>query len=174
MVYEDISRMVHRARNQLEDPKTPFILKVVQPGILGLMDGSVSTLAPLFAAAYATGSSHVAFLIGFSAATGAGISMAFAEALSDTGEETGRGHPIVRGMIVGVMTFIGGILHSLPFLISNLAAALYLAYFVVGIELIAIAYIRFHFFKMRFWLSIFQVVIGGALVLGAGLLIGSA
>src|SRR5882724_7059673 len=147
-----------------------FLLQVVQPGLAGLMDGSVSTLAPIFAAAFATKDSHIAFLIGLSAATGAGISMAFAEALSDTGEETGRGHPFMRGAIVGVMTFIGGILHTLPFLISHLATALYLAYLVVGIELVSIAYIRYHFFKMRFWLSVVQVVFGGALVLGAGLL----
>jgi VIT1/CCC1 family predicted Fe2+/Mn2+ transporter len=100
--------------------------------------------------------------------------MAFAEALSDTGEETGRGHPFARGAIVGVMTFIGGILHTLPFLLAHLSVALYLAYLVVGIELVAIAYIRYHFFKMRFWLSVVQVVFGGALVLCAGLLIGSA
>lgn len=174
MVYEDLREALSGARNQLQNPNAPFILKVVQPGLVGLMDGSVSTLAPIFAAAYATGSPHIAFLIGLSAATGAGISMAFAEALSDTGEETGRGHPFARGGIVGVMTFVGGILHTLPFLISHLALALYLAYIVVGVELIAIAYIRFHFFKMRFWLSVLQVVVGGALVLGAGLLIGSS
>ncbi len=174
MVYEDLSRMVNGAKNNIQSPGTSFILKVIQPAVLGLLDGSVSTLAPLFAAAYATGSTHIAFLIGLSAATGAGISMAFAEALSDTGEETGRGHPVARGAIVGAMTFLGGVLHTLPFLLSHLQAALYLAYLVVGVELIAIAYIRYHFFKMRFWLSILQVVCGGALVLGAGLLIGSA
>jgi len=151
-----------------------FLLKVVQPALAGLMDGSVSTLAPIFAAAYATGSAHVAFVIGISAAVGAGISMAFAEALSDTGEHTGRGHPFVRGLIVGVMTLIGGILHTLPFLISNITTALYLAFAVVGFELLAIAYIRYHFFKLGFWMSVLQVVIGGGLVLIAGLLIGSA
>ncbi len=174
MVYEDIIKTFSGAKRNIQNPNAPFILKVVQPALVGLMDGSVSTLAPIFAAAYATGSTHIAFLIGLSAATGAGISMAFAEALSDTGEETGRGHPFIRGAIVGVMTFVGGVLHTLPFLISNLASALYLAYIVVGVELISIAYIRYHFFKMRFWLSIVQVVFGGALVLGAGLLIGSA
>jgi VIT1/CCC1 family predicted Fe2+/Mn2+ transporter len=100
--------------------------------------------------------------------------MAFAEALSDTGQVSGRGDPIIRGAIVGLMTFIGGILHTLPFLITHIGTALYLAYIVVGIELIAIAYIRFHFFKMRFWLSVLQVVVGGALVLIAGLLIGNS
>jgi hypothetical protein len=144
----------------------------VQPGLAGLMDGSVSTLAPIFAAAYATHETHIALVIGLSAAVGAGISMAFAEALSDTGKETGRGHPMIRGAIIGAMTFVGGIFHTLPFLISNLTLALYLAYLVVGCELIAIAYIRYHYFNMRFWLSIVQVFVGGALVLGAGLFIG--
>lgn len=151
-----------------------FLLQVVQPSLVGLMDGSISTLAPLFAAAFATGQSHVAFLVGISAAVGAAISMAFAEALSDTGEHTGRGHPFLRGVIVGVTTLIGGILHTLPFLISHLDAALYLAYAIVGVELIAIAYIRFHYFKLSFWLSIVQVIFGGGLVFAAGLLIGHA
>jgi hypothetical protein len=151
-----------------------FLLQVVQPGLIGLMDGSVSTLAPIFAAAFATHNTHVAFIIGVSAAVGAAISMAFAEALSDTGHETGRGHPVIRGIIVGVMTFVGGILHTLPFLISNLDAALYLAYIVVACELVAIAYIRYHYFHLSFWLSNLQVIFGGALVVGAGLLIGSA
>ncbi len=151
-----------------------FLLQVVQPGLLGLMDGSISTLAPLFAAAYATGKPHIAFLIGASAAVGAAISMAFAEALSDTGAQTGRGHPIIRGVIVGAMTFLGGILHTLPFLLAHLDVALYIAYIVVGLELIAISYIRFHYFKLSFWLSVVQVIFGGGLVLAAGLLIGSA
>ena len=151
-----------------------FLLQVVQPGLAGLMDGSVSTLAPIFAAAFATHNSHTTLLIGLSAAVGAGISRAFAEALSDTGEKTGRGHPMMRGAIIGSMTFIGGIFHTLPFLISNITAALYLAFLVVGLELIAIAYIRHHFFKMRFWLSVLQVIFGGGLVVAAGLLIGGA
>ena len=151
-----------------------FLLKVVQPGLVGLMDGSVSTLAPIFAAAYATQNSHVAFLIGVSAATGAGISMAFAEALSDTGKETGRGQPFIRGGIIGAMTFIGGILHTLPFLIAHVHTALLLAYAVVALELIAISFIRFYYFRLSFFISVLQVIFGGALVLGAGLLIGSA
>lgn len=151
-----------------------FLLKVVQPALIGLIDGSISTLAPLFAAAFASGSSHIAFLVGVAAAIGAAISMAFAEGLSDTGEHTGRGHPFIRGLIVGATTFAGGILHTLPFLIPNLTIALYLAYIVVGVELIAIGYIRFHFFKLSFWLSVVQVVFGGALVFLAGILIGSA
>lgn len=156
------------------DIEKSFLLRVIQPGLAGLMDGSVSTLAPIFAAAFATGESHVAFLIGVSAATGAGISMAFAEALSDNGELTGRGHPIARGAIVGGMTFVGGILHTLPFLITRLSSALTLAYFVVGIELIAIAYVRHKYFKLSFFLSVLQVVFGGALVILAGFLIGSS
>jgi VIT1/CCC1 family predicted Fe2+/Mn2+ transporter len=151
-----------------------FLLRVIQPGLAGLMDGSVSTLAPIFAAAFATHASHVAFLIGVSAATGAGISMAFAEALSDSGELTGRGHPIARGAIVGGMTFVGGILHTLPFLLANLSSALTLAYFVVGCELIAIAFVRHRYFKLNFFFSVLQVIFGGALVILAGFLIGSS
>jgi VIT1/CCC1 family predicted Fe2+/Mn2+ transporter len=154
--------------------ETELLLKYIQPGLAGLMDGSVSTLAPLFAAAFATHSAHIAFVIGMSAATGAGISMAFAEGLSDNGELTGRGHPFIRGGITGAMTFIGGIFHTLPFLISNLQHALYFSYVVVGIELIIIAFIRNKFFRMSFWLSVLQVVFGGVLVFIAGVLIGKS
>ena len=154
--------------------KPTFVLKVIQPGLLGLMDGSVSTLAPLFAAAFATQSPHIAFVVGMSAATGAGISMAFAEGLSDSGELTGRGHPIIRGSIVGFMTFLGGVLHTLPFLLTNLHHALVLAYLVVGVELISIAFIRYHYLKTKFWLSILQVIVGGILVFLAGYFIGGA
>jgi len=149
-----------------------FVLKVVQPELVGLMDGSVSTLAPIFAAAFATGSSHVAFLIGLSAAVGAAISMGFAEGLSDDGVLTGRGHPIMRGVITGAATFVGGVLHTLPFLLPNLTAALYLAYLIVGVELLVIAAIRYRYFRMNFFLSVVQVIFGGALVLVAGILIG--
>jgi VIT1/CCC1 family predicted Fe2+/Mn2+ transporter len=151
-----------------------FLLKVVQPALVGLIDGSISTLAPLFAAAFASQSSHIAFLVGSAAAVGAGISMAFAEGLSDTGEHTGRGHPVMRGSIVGAMTFVGGIFHTLPFLIADLSTALYVAYLVVGVELVVIAYVRYHYFRLNFWFSILQVIVGGALVFAAGLLIGSA
>jgi VIT1/CCC1 family predicted Fe2+/Mn2+ transporter len=151
-----------------------FILQTVQPGLLGLMDGSVSTLAPIFAAAFATSKPHVAFLVGVSASVGAAISMAFSEALSDDGELTGRGHPVRRGVITGIMTFVGGIFHTIPFLIADLSVALSIAYLVVGLELIAIAYVRYHFFNMKFWLSIFQVVVGGGLVFLSGVLIGHA
>lgn len=150
-----------------------FVLQVVQPGLAGLMDGSVSTLAPLFATAFATHNPHTAFLVGLAAAVGAGISMAFSEALSDTGELTGRGNPVTRGAITGAMTFVGGVGHTLPFLLSNFHLALALAYGVVGVELIAIAYIRYRFFDMSFFKSIVQVVFGGALVFVSGILIGS-
>jgi len=153
---------------------TSYLLQVVQPALLGLMDGSISTLAPLFASAFATRNTHTALLIGFAAALGAGISMGFSEALSDTGKLTGRGHPFARGVITGVATLIGGTLHALPFLIPHIALALAVAYMVVGIELIAIAFIRYRYFSMNFWLSILQVVVGGGLVFLAGVLIGSS
>jgi VIT1/CCC1 family predicted Fe2+/Mn2+ transporter len=151
-----------------------LVSRIVQPGLLGLMDGSVSTLAPLFATAFATHNPRIAFLIGLSAATGAGISMAFAEGLSDDGIITGRGHPVARGSIVGLMTFLGGIFHTLPFLLSNLNSALFLAYFIVGIELVAIAFIRYRYLKTSFWLSCLQVIVGGILVFLAGYLIGQS
>ncbi len=151
-----------------------YLLKVVQPALLGLMDGSISTLAPLFASAFATRNPHTAFLVGAAAAVGAGISMGFAEALSDTGKLTGRGHPGVRGTITGVATLIGGVLHALPFLIPHLALALAFAYLVVGVELVAIAIIRYRYFHMNFWLSFLQVVVGGGLVFLFGVLIGKS
>lgn len=154
--------------------RNKFILQTVQPGLLGLMDGSIATLAPIFAAAFATKNPHVAFVVGLSASIGAAISMALAEALSDSGELTGRGHPFRRGVIVGAMTFVGGIFHTIPFLISDLSTALIIAYLVVGVELMAIAYIRYHYFKMKFWLSVVQVIIGGGLVFAAGVLIGES
>lgn len=156
------------------DQSMYVVRKIVQPGLLGLMDGSVSTLAPLFATAFATHNPHITFLIGLSAASGAGISMAFAEGLSDNGELTGRGHPVIRGGIVGGMTLLGGIFHTLPFLLSNLHSALILAYAIVGIELIAIAFIRYYYLKMQFWLSCLQVIVGGILVFLAGYFIGQA
>jgi erythrin-vacuolar iron transport family protein len=151
-----------------------FVLQTVQPGLAGLMDGSVSTLAPIFAAAFATRKPHIAFLVGVSAAVGAGISMAFAEGLSDDGVLTGRGHPFRRGVIIGAMTFLGGIFHTLPFLLTNFHAALITASIVVGLELMAISYIRYHYFNMRFWRSIAMVMLGGAIVFAAGILIGAS
>src|SRR6202050_2478632 len=119
-----------------------FVLRIVQPGLSGLMDGSVSTLAPIFATAFATHNSHTVFLIGAASAVDSGISMAFSEGLSDDGELTGRGNPFIRGSVTGGMTFLGGFLHTLPFLIANIQQALTLAYFVVGLELLTIAWIR--------------------------------
>jgi hypothetical protein len=150
-----------------------FVLKVVQPGLAGLMDGSVSTLAPLFATAFATQKTFTTFLVGMAAAVGAGISMAFSEALSDTGELTGRGNPVVRGAITGIMTFLGGVGHTLPFLIGSFRAAVTVAFLVVGIELVVIAYIRYRYFSMNFFMSALQVIVGGLLVFGSGVLIGS-
>lgn len=127
-----------------------FVLRVVQPSLVGLMDGSVSTLAPLFATAFATREAGVTFLVGLAAAVGAAISMAFSEGLSDDGSLTGRGEPLLRGSITGVATFFGGIFHALPFLIPHVMAALYLAVFVVGVELVAISLIRYRYFEMGF------------------------
>jgi erythrin-vacuolar iron transport family protein len=138
------------------------------------MDGSVSTLAPIFAAAFVTHRPITGFLVGMAAATGAGISMAFSEALSDDGVLTGRGNPVMRGGITGLMTFVGGAGHTLPFLVQDFRVALLIAYVVVAIELTAIAAIRHHFFGTRWVVSIMQVVGGGLLVLIAGLLFGSA
>ncbi len=150
-----------------------FVLRVVQPGLAGLMDGSVSTLAPLFATAFATQRTFTTFLVGMAAAVGAGISMAFSEALSDTGELTGRGDPVKRGAITGAMTFVGGVGHTLPFLIPSYHLALLIAFLIVGVELVAIAYIRFRYFSMSFWMSALQVIVGGVLVFASGVLIGS-
>jgi erythrin-vacuolar iron transport family protein len=149
-----------------------FVLKVVQPSLVGLMDGSVSTLAPLFAAAFAA--PDLAFTIGLAAAVGAAISMGFSEGLSDDGSLTGRGNPLLRGIITGVATFIGGILHTLPFLLPQASLALYVAFAVVGFELLAISFIRYRYFRMSFLMSAMQVILGGALVFASGILIGNA
>jgi erythrin-vacuolar iron transport family protein len=151
-----------------------FVLQVVQPGLEGLMDGSVSTLAPIFAAAFATHRSWDAFLVGLAAAIGAGISMGFAEALSDDGSLTGRGYPWVRGGICGLMTAAGGIGHTLPFLISNFHVAFAVAVAVVACELVTISYIRHRYMDTPFVSATFQVVVGGTLVFVAGILIGSS
>lgn len=169
-----VARRIESDLAALHGDHGSYLLKVVQPALLGLMDGSISTLAPLFASAFATHSSHTAFLVGGAAALGAGISMGFAEALSDTGKLTGRGHPVVRGAITGIATLIGGLLHTLPFLIPHLALALTIAYLVVGCELVAIALIRHRYFGMSFWFSALQVIVGGGLVFLAGILIGSS
>lgn len=151
-----------------------FVLRFVQPGLAGLMDGSVSTLAPIFATAFATHKAHTAFLIGTASAVGAGISMAFSEGLSDDGILTGRGRPLVRGAVTGTMTLIGGLLHTLPFLIGNLHVALDVAYGVVGVELLAISWIRHRYLRTNFATSCLQVVVGGGLVFLSGVLIGQS
>lgn len=160
----------HEDRTQ----KRTFLLQVVQPGLAGLMDGSVSTLAPLFAAAFATRNTHTAFIVGMAASVGAGISMGFAEALSDDGALTGRGHPWARGGICGLMTTAGGIGHTLPFLIANFQYAMTAAVFVVATELGIISYIRHRYMDTPFLSAAFQVVVGGVLVFIAGILIGSS
>jgi hypothetical protein len=136
------------------------------------MDGSVSTLAPIFAAAFATGSSHDALVVGLAASVGAGISMAFAEAASDDGILTGRGSPVVRGVVVGAMTTLGGLGHSLPFLIRNFHSAVTVAMIIVVIELLTIAWIRHKYMDTPFLRAAFQVIVGGVLVFAAGILIG--
>jgi rubrerythrin len=151
-----------------------FVLQVVQPGLAGLMDGSVSTLAPLFAAAFATHNTWDTFLVGLAASVGAGISMGFAEALSDDGELTGRGPPLLRGAITGLMTAIGGIGHTLPYLIGDFALATGIAIVVVLIELWAIAWVRSRYMETKFLRAAFEVVVGGLIVFAAGILIGSA
>lgn len=162
------------AASGAREKERAFVLRYVQPGLAGLMDGSVSTLAPIFAVAFATHNTHTTFLIGLAAAVGAGISMAFSEALSDSGEITGRGNPWLRGGITGVMTFLGGLGHTLPFLMTSVNTALVVAYAVVGLELLVIAYIRFHYFKMNFFMSVLQVIVGGGLVFFAGIKIGGS
>lgn len=151
-----------------------FLLTYVQPGLAGLMDGSVSTLAPIFAAAFATGDTHQTFLVGLAASVGAGISMGFTEAASDDGRLTGRGSPIKRGFASGLMTTIGGLGHALPYLIADFRTATTIAIIVVFVELWAIAYIQKKFMDTPFWRAVLQVVLGGSLVFAAGILIGNA
>ena len=151
-----------------------FVLTWVQPGLAGLMDGSVSTLAPIFAAAFATGDTWQTFLVGLAASVGAGISMGFTEAASDDGEISGRGSPVKRGIASGVMTTIGGLGHALPYLIPDFWTATTIAIIIVFIELWAIAWIQNRFMNTPFWRASLQVVLGGALVFAAGVLIGGA
>jgi erythrin-vacuolar iron transport family protein len=151
-----------------------FVLQIVQPGLAGLMDGSVSTLAPVFAAAFATHKSWDAFLVGLAASLGAGISMGFAEALSDDGSLTGRGHPWMRGLVCGLMTALGGIGHTLPFLVPEFHVAMTVAVIVVLLELAAITWIRHHYMDTPPLSAALQVGLGGALVFVTGVLIGSA
>jgi rubrerythrin len=151
-----------------------FLLQIVQPGLAGLMDGSVSTLAPLFAAAFATHDTWETFLVGVAASVGAGISMGFAEALSDDGSLTGRGSPWLRGAASGIMTTLGGLGHALPYLIPDFAIATTIASIVVLLELFAISWIRKRYMDTPFLKAAFQVILGGLLVFAAGIFIGSA
>jgi erythrin-vacuolar iron transport family protein len=150
-----------------------FLLQRVQPALTGLIDGSLSTLAPMFAVALATHKPHYAFVAGVATAIGAGVSMAYSEGLSDTGELTGRGHPVVRGAITGAGTFVGGILHTLPFLIPHYEAALVLAVVVVGFELVALAWIRWRFFQTSFVTSVAYITLGGIVIAAISAALGS-
>ena len=165
---KDVQQSEHEAERQL------FLLQIVQPGLLGLMDGSVSTLAPLFAAAFATHDTWQTFLVGAAASVGAGISMGFAEALSDDGELTGRGHPWIRGTSAGVMTAIGGLGHTLPYLIPDFWTATLLSIVIVFIELWAISWIRYKYMETPFLRAAFQIAVGGFIVFLAGIAIGNA
>lgn len=167
--------LTEHAREQEDaSQKKLFLLQVIQPGLAGLMDGSVSTLAPIFAAAYATKNTWEAFLVGLAASIGAGISMGFAESLSDDGSLTGRGSPWIRGFVIGLMTTAGGIGHTLPFLIHNFHVAMTVAIIVVIAELFAISFIRHKYMDTPFLQASFQVIVGGLLVFFTGILIGSS
>ena len=154
--------------------KRQFILEVIQPGLAGLMDGSVSSLAPLFAAALSTRSSHTTLLVGLATAVGAGISMAFSEALSDDGKLSGRGSPITRGAVNGSMTFVGAAGHALPFLIHNFHVAMTVAMTIVLVELMVIAWVRHRYMDTPLLKAAFQIVLGGVIVFLAGILIGTS
>lgn len=149
-----------------------FVIQKVQPALLGLMDGSVSTLAPIFATAGLTGNTSEAFYVGLAASLGAGISMGLAEALSDDGTVTGRGNPLRRGGITALGTIIGGMLHTFPFLIADIRIALHIAYAVVVFELISIAFIRYRYMKTPLAKTLLQVIVGGAIVFGIGVFLG--
>jgi erythrin-vacuolar iron transport family protein len=168
IITQDVEKTEDEAQRRL------FVLQIVQPGLAGLMDGSVSTLAPVFAAAFATRSSKDAFLVGLAASIGAGISMAFAEALSDDGSLTGRGRPVLRGAVTGLMTAAGGIGHTLPFLLPNFHVAFIAAVIVVAVELGVIAWVRNKYMDTPLLSAAFQVVVGGVLVFIAGIAIGSS
>ena len=160
------------ARFKVRDERD-VLLRVVQPALIGLIDGSISTLAPMFATAYVAGA-RAALLVGLAAALGAAISMGISEALSDDGELTGRGGSTRRGLITGGATFVGGFAHALPFLISDTDTALAIAYVVVGFELLAIAWVRKRFLRVSLAGSLVQVTLGGAIVAGVGILVGHA
>jgi rubrerythrin len=167
--------LTKKARSEEDETaRRMFLLQYVQPGLIGLMDGSVSTLAPLFAAAFATHSTWETFLVGMAASVGAGISMGFAEAASDDGSLTGRGAPWIRGSVTGVMTTIGGVGHTIPYLISDFWVATTIAVAVVVVELLAISWIRWRYMDTPFLNATFQIIVGGTIVFLAGILIGSA
>ena len=165
-----IARLIQRAG--YEDERD-FVLRVVQPALVGMIDGTVSSIAPIFAAAVSS-NSHTAFVVGLSTALGAGISMGISEGLSDTGEETGRGSPVVRGTITGGMTALGGLFHTLPFLIKDTHNALIVAGIVVAVELFVIAWVRQRFLKVSLRSSLVVVTLAGAIVLAIGVAIGSS
>ena len=165
-----VARLIRRLTGGEEED---FVLQIVQPSLVGLIDGTVSTLAPIFAAAVST-NSRTALLVGIATALGAGVSMGMSEALSDTGEITGRGSALVRGIITGGATALGGIFHSLPFLISDVNQALVVAGIVVAVELFVIAWVRYRFLHVTLRSSLIVVTLGGAIVLGIGVLVGSA
>jgi erythrin-vacuolar iron transport family protein len=165
-----VARLIHRAG--FEDERS-FVLRVVQPALVGMIDGTVSSIAPIFAAAVSS-NSHTAFVVGLSTALGAGISMGISEALSDTGERTGRGTPFVRGTITGGMTALGGIFHTLPFLIKDTHNALLVAGIVVAVELFVIAWVRERFLEVSLRSSLIAVTLAGAIVLAIGVAIGSS
>jgi rubrerythrin len=171
---ESAKRTAGAHEEEAETRRRMFVLQVVQPGLAGLMDGSVSTLAPLFAAAFATRQPHETFLVGLAASLGAGISMGFAEALSDDGSLTGRGRPLTRGLVCGLMTALGGLGHTFPYLIPYFNVATTVAIAVVIVELGVISYIRHHYMDTPLTSAIFQVVVGGVLVFITGILIGSS
>lgn len=151
-----------------------FVLQRVQPALVGLIDGSMSTLAPIFAVAIATHTSRYAFLAGVATSIAAGISMAYSEGLSDTGDVTGRGNPVVRGVITGAGTFTGGILHTMPFLIPQYHAALVAASIVVAFELVALAWLRYRFLETGFLRSVAHITLGGAVIVAVSVALGSA
>ncbi len=177
----DVATPIARARRRVThaiatrtgfDDRT-FLLQVVQPALVGMIDGTVSTLAPIFAAAISS-SSHTALVVGIATALGAGVSMGFSEALSDTGEETGRGSAVVRGAITGTATALGGVFHSLPFIIHDVHTALAIAGTVVAVELFAIAWVRYRFLHVSLRTSLLMVTCGGAIVVAIGVVIGSS
>jgi VIT1/CCC1 family predicted Fe2+/Mn2+ transporter len=162
-----------RVLDSIREDERAFVLGYVQPGLVGLIDGTLSTLAPIFAAALLAGS-HAALFVGLATALGAGISMGLSEALSDDGRQTGRGSAVTRGVVTGVMTALGGVFHALPFLITHLPTALVVAVIVVACELTAIAVVRKRYLAVTLRSSVLQVAVGGALIVAVGLLLGGA